>query len=259
MPSAQRDPHSGPDARATRAAAQPEGAGPEPSDTAWKALEVHRRLCPVYGCPIPYFHSLDPLSELVSSLLSHRTRNADSGRAFKALRARFPDWADLRDADVAEVEATIRGVTWPELKAPRIQAVLRAVQARHGSLSLDFLSDLTVDAARAWLEAIPGIGPKTSAAVLSFSVLRMPALPVDSHHHRVAQRLGLIGAKVDVGPSHPILRAQLPAGWSAQALYDNHEILMLHGQQVCHHRRPACGRCVLVDLCPSAQEACREP
>lgn len=216
-----------------------------------KALEIHARLCPVYGCPIPYFHSLDPLSELVSSLLSHRTRNADSGRAFKALRARFPDWAVLLEAPVAEIEATIAGVTWPELKAPRIQAILRAVAERHGALSLDFLKDWEVEAARAWLEAIPGVGPKTSAAVLSFSMLRMPALPVDSHHHRVAQRTGLIGPKVDVGPSHPILRAQLPADWSAQDLYDNHEILMLHGQAVCHHRNPACGRCVLLDLCPT--------
>ncbi|GJE16393.1 endonuclease III domain-containing protein [Methylobacterium marchantiae] len=219
-----------------------------------KALEVHHRLCPVYGCPIPYFHSLDPLSELVSSLLSHRTRNADSGRAFKALRARFPDWAEVVEARVEEIEATISGVTWPELKAPRIRAVLAAVAERHGSLSLNFLRDMEVDTARAWLEAIPGIGPKTSAAVLSFSILRMAALPVDSHHHRVAQRTGLIGAKVDVGPSHPILRAQLPADWSAQALYDNHEILMLHGQAVCHHRNPACGRCVLLDLCPTGQK-----
>ncbi|TXM63564.1 Fe-S cluster assembly protein HesB [Methylobacterium sp. WL120] len=243
-------------ARPLRAAAATDGP---PADLTAKALEIHRRLCPVYGCPIPYFHSLDPLSELVSSLLSHRTRNADSGRAFKALRARFPDWADLLAAPVDAIEETIRGVTWPELKAPRIQAVLRAVEARHGGLSLDFLGEMTVDAARAWLEAIPGIGPKTSAAVLSFSVLRMAALPVDSHHHRVAQRLGLIGPKMDVGPSHPILRSQLPADWSAQDLYDNHEILMLHGQQVCHHRKPACCRCVLVDLCPSAQVAYREP
>ena len=243
-------------ARPPRAAAATDGP---PADLTAKALEIHRRLCPVYGCPIPYFHSLDPLSELVSSLLSHRTRNADSGRAYKALRARVPNWADLLAAPVDAIEETIRGVTWPELKAPRIQAVLRAVEARHGGLSLDFLGEMPVDAARAWLEAIPGIGPKTSAAVLSFSVLRMAALPVDSHHHRVAQRLGLIGPKVDVGPSHPILRAQLPADWSAQDLYDNHEILMLHGQQVCHHRKPACGRCVLVDLCPTAQVAYREP
>ncbi len=157
------------------------------------------------------------------------------------------------------IQAVIAGVTWPELKAPRIRAVLRAVHARRGSLDLDFLGGMEAEAARAWLEAIPGVGPKTSAAVLSFSTLRMAALPVDSHHHRVAQRLGLIGPRVDVGPSHPILRAQLPADWRAQELYDNHQVLMRHGQQVCHHRRPACGRCTLVDLCPSAAIAVREP
>jgi len=234
---------------------------PTPGDPALaeKALAIHARLCPVYGCPIPYFHSLDPVSELISSLLSHRTRNAESGRAFKALRARFPDWEAVIDADVPEIEAAIAGVTWPELKAPRIRDVLRALRERCGSLELAFLAEMEVEAARNWLQAIPGVGPKTSAAVLSFSTLRMPALPVDSHHHRVAQRLGLIGKRVDVGPSHAILRAQLPADWSAQDLYDNHEILMLHGQQVCHHGKPACGRCVLVDLCPSAAVGAREP
>ncbi len=227
---------------------------PQPSDDLRaKALEVHRRLGEEFGLPIPYFHSLDPLSELVSSLLSHRTRNAESGRAFKALRVRFPDWSDLIDADVAEVEALIHGVTWPEAKAPRLRQVLRDVRDRHGALTLDFLADMDPDDARAWLAAIPGVGPKTSAAVLSFSTLRMPALPVDSHHHRVAQRLALIGPKVDVGPSHDLLRAQLPPDWSAQDLYDDHEVLMLHGQKTCHHRAPACGRCCLLDLCPAGQ------
>ena len=258
MPTSLFEPVSAP---SSNARAKSRGAVAAPADPAIadKALAVHARLCPVYGCPIPYFHSLDPVSELVSSLLSHRTRNAESGRAFKALRARFPDWDAVIDAEVPEIQAAIAGVTWPELKAPRIREILRAVRERRGSLDLGFLAEMEVATARSWLEAIPGIGPKTSAAVLSFSTLRMPALPVDSHHHRVAQRLGLIGKRVDVGPSHPILRAQLPADWSAQALYDNHEILMLHGQQVCYHRRPACGRCVLVDLCPSAAVSAREP
>ncbi|WP_430515432.1 endonuclease III domain-containing protein [Aureimonas ureilytica] len=232
-------------------AAEPAWAPPDEA-VREKALELHRRLCQTYECPIPYFHSLDPVSELISSLLSHRTRNADSGRAFKALRARFPDWDAMIEAETGEVEELIQGVRWPELKAPRLQEVLRALRDRQGKLDLDFLAGMEVEPARRWLEALPGVGPKTSAAVLSFSVLRMPALPVDSHHHRVAQRLALIGPKVDVGPSHAILRAQLPADWSAQALYDNHEILMLHGQKICHYRRPACDRCPLTDLCPSA-------
>ncbi|MFC4175275.1 endonuclease III domain-containing protein [Microvirga sp. GCM10011540] len=218
-----------------------------------KALAIHERLCAVYGCPIPYFHDFDPLSELISSLLSHRTRNADSGRAFKALRARYADWACLRDAPVSEVEETIQGVTWPEQKAPRLQAVLRAVTERHGRLSLDFLADMPAVEARAWLESIPGIGPKTSAAVLAFSNLRKPALPVDSHHHRVAQRTGLIPRSLSVGPSHAALAALLPPDWSAQQVYDNHEVMMLHGQRCCFFRNPACRRCAVLDLCPTGQ------
>jgi endonuclease III len=219
-----------------------------------KVLEIHRRLCVAYECPVAYFHSLDPLSELVSSLLSHRTRNADSGRAFKALRAAYPDWAAVRDAPADAIQETISGVTWPEQKAPRIQQVLRAItERRSGDLSLDFLADLGVTEARAWLESLSGVGPKTSAAVLSFSTLRRPALPVDSHHHRVAVRTGMIPATLAVGPAHAVLSAQLPPEWTAQQIYDNHEVMMLHGQRCCFFRSPACGRCVLLDLCPTGR------
>ena len=81
----------------------------------------------------------------------------------------------------------------------------------------------------------------------------MPALPLDSHHHRVAQRLELIPASLDVGPSHAALEAQLPEGLSAQEVYDNHEALMLHGQRCCYYRAPACQRCVVYDLCPTGR------
>ena len=218
------------------------------------ALEVHHRLCQTYGCPVAYFHSLDPLSELISSLLSHRTRNADSGRAFKNLRKRFASWEEVRDAELSAIMYEIAPVTWPEQKAPRIKEVLNEItKRRDGHLSLDFLKDMETDEAQAWLEEISGIGPKTSAAVLIFSTLRKRALPVDSHHHRVAQRLGLISAKTPVGPSHKILKAQLPAEWDAQKLYDNHEMLMFHGQRCCFYQSPACHRCVLLDLCPTGQ------
>ncbi len=159
----------------------------------------------------------------------------------------------MAGAPPAEVEAAISGVTWPEQKAPRIQSILRAIQGERGALSLDFLADLPVEDARAWLERLPGVGPKTSAAVLSFSLLRRPALPVDSHHHRVATRTGLIPPNLPVGPSHRVLAAQLPPDWDAQQIYDNHEVLMLHGQRCCFHRKPACARCPLLDLCPAGQ------
>jgi endonuclease-3 len=224
-----------------------------------KTLRVHERLCQAYGCPIPYFHELDPLSELVSSLLSHRTKNADSARAYKTLRAQFPDWAAVRDAPVADVERAVAACTWPEQKAPRLQNILRQIGDERDDLALEFLADISVAEARAWLERLPGVGPKTSAAVLSFSRLRRRALPVDSHHYRVAQRLGLIPPTVDIGPSHVFLEGLLPPEWDAQQVYDHHEVLMLHGQRCCYFRSPACHRCPLLDLCPFGQAVTAAP
>lgn len=217
-----------------------------------RLLVIHERLCDEYGCPISYFHTLDPLSELISSFINHRTTNAAAGKAFRRLREALPTWEDVVKAPTAVVEELLRGVRWPEAKAPRVQEILRRIHAETGGWSLDFLTSKSPEDARAWLERLPGVGPKTSAATISFSRLRMKALPVDSHHHRVAQRLGLIGPHVTVGPAHKILEAMLPPEWTAQQVYDHHEVLMFHGQRVCHWRLPACDKCVLRDLCPSA-------
>ena len=234
----------------------------EQADLSALALEIHRRLCDAYGCPVPYFQSLSPMAELVSSLLSHRTRNADSGRAFEQLRARFPTWEAVRDAPTADVQAELAPCTWPEQKAPRLQEILRLITERRGGVgedALDFLADLPVPEARAWLEELPGVGPKTSAAVLCFSRLRRPALPVDSHHHRVAQRVGLIPKSVAVGPSHARLAALLPDDWDGQRVYDHHEIVMFLGQRVCHYRSPKCPACPLLDLCPTGRARTADP
>jgi endonuclease-3 len=223
-------------------------------DLQLRLLEIHDRLCVEYGCPIAYFHNLDPLSELVSVLLSHRTKNKDSHRAFQQLTQQFPTWETVRDAPTEEVQKAIAPCTWAESKAPRLQQVLRLIGDRlNGNWSLDFLGEMPVAEARAWLESLPGVGPKTSAAVLAFSRIRGRALPVDSHHHRVAVRLGILPPNVDVGPSHKILEALLPENWTAQQVYDHHEVFMLHGQKCCFFRNPACDRCPVNDLCPSRQ------
>ena len=221
-----------------------------------KALLVHERLCQEYGAPFRFFDSKDALSELISSLLSHRTKNADSHRAYQQSVAAFPTWEQVRDAPTAEVELALKPCTWPEQKAPRIQAVLREISARCGTdapCALDFLADMPEAEARAWLKTIPGVGRKTSAATLLFSTLRIPAMPVDSHHHRVAQRLGLIGLKISEAASHALLENYLPPDWDAQQVYDHHEAFMCHGQKCCYFSGPACGRCVVLDQCPFGQ------
>lgn len=214
-----------------------------------KTLEVHRQLCALYHCPIPFFAERDPLSELISSLLSHRTKNRDSALAYQHLRQRFPTWEGVRDADVEAVRALITSATWPEQKAPRIQTVLRLITELKGELSLGFLAAMPVPAARAWLEQLPGVGPKTSAATLLFSNLRRPALPVDSHHYRVAVRVGLIAGNTSLTAAHRKLEGLLPTDWDAQRVYDHHEAMMLHGQRCCFYDRPACQRCPLIEIC----------
>ena len=216
-------------------------------------LEVHQRLSEVYGKQIKYFHDLDPLSELVSALLSHRTKNKDSALAFNNLRNIFGSWENVRDTATDEVQTAIKPCTWPEQKAPRLQQILSLITERCGTLSLDFLAEMEVTAARKWLEELPGVGPKTSAAVMSFSSLRAKALPVDSHHYRAAVRLGIIDAKIGEAKANRILENLLPPDFSAQEMYDNHQVMMRHGQKVCFHFKPDCKDCVLLDLCPTGQ------
>ena len=215
-----------------------------------RALLIDERLCAEYGAPFVPFSYRDPVSELVGSLLSHRTKNAVTRGAFQRLTEVYPSWEQVIAAPTGRVEQAIAAVTYPEVKAPRIQAALQQIKDRcEGELSLDFLADMPVREARDWLEVIPGIGAKTSAAVLSFSRLRMPALVVDTHHQRVAQRIGLVPPKASLEKCALQLQAYLPEDWDGQRVYDSHQGYMRHGQQVCHWRSPDCGRCVVRDWC----------
>ena len=221
-----------------------------PLSTRDRALLVDGILAEHYGAPFIPFSYRDPVSEMVGSLLSHRTKNAVTRAAFNRLRERFPTWEEVIAAPTEDVRAAIATVTFPEVKAPRIQEALRQVQARNeGALDLEGLSEVTVAEARQWLEQIPGIGAKTSAAVLSFSHLRMPALVVDTHHHRVALRMGLVPEKSSLEKAATILQAYLPEDWDGQRVYDSHQGFMRHGQRVCTYRRPRCEGCLVREWC----------
>lgn len=244
-----------PPSRSRRAPLLVTGNDPHLQD---RVKEVHRRLCASYSAPFPYPVGRDPLDELVLSLLSHRTRSQDSQQALDNLHSRFQRWQDLIEAPESAVREAIAPCTWPEQKAPRLQQVLSELaRRRDGVLSLDFLAALSPAEARLWLESVPGIGPRTSATVLLFSRLRIAALPVDSHHHRVAQRLGLIPLELNIGPAHAVLQNQLPESWDASTFHDHHQVMIRHGQRCCDWREPACQRCPLLDLCPSGQQRTR--
>ncbi len=209
-----------------------------------KALEVTRRLTELYG--VAEWSKKDPLSMLVDIILSHRTRDEQTAAAYDNLVKRFGSWEAMRDAPTSEVQEAIDNVNWPEVKAPRLQALMRRITEERGELNLDFLRDIPVEEGAAWLNRLEGVGPKTTAAVLLFSS-RKPILPVDTHVWRVSIRLGLIGKKVTADNAHALLQALLPN--DPQTIYNFHKALLRHGQRICVYDRPRCEKCILTDLC----------
>lgn len=215
------------------------------TDTA-RASEVLRRLHD--RTPLEPTHSrLEPMDQLVCTILSQNTTDAARDRAFADLKAAYADWPAVLDAPTAEVEQIIRGCGLANQKAPRIQRALRAaLEATPPGRppSLDFLRGRPPAEARAWLTAIDGIGVKTASIVMLFA-LDLPALPVDTHVHRVAGRLGLVGPKTTAERAHDLLEAIVPAA----DYLPFHLALIHHGRTVCRARRPACDECALADLC----------
>jgi len=208
-----------------------------------KTTRVHQRLLDHYGQPT-WRNPLPPLDELVSTILSQNTNDVNRDRAFAALRARFPTWEAVRDAPRRAVVAAIRPAGLANQKGPRIQQVLRAITAERGALDLDFLRDLPLAEARAWLMRFNGVGPKTAAIVLLFSLGR-PAFPVDTHVYRVTGRLGLRPAKMTVEQAHPHFERLL----APEAFDAAHLNLIRHGRETCHARRPDCAACFLRRQC----------
>jgi len=209
--------------------------------------EIVSRLAALYGEPLWRPHG-DAMTELVLTILSQNTSDANSGRAFMRLKNRFPTWEALMAAPTGEIESAIAVGGLARIKAPRIQAALEAVHEKRGGFDIDFLRDLPLEEAKAWLRELNGVGPKTAACVLMFALGR-PALPVDTHVHRVAQRLGLVPAKASAEKAHDILEGML----APEEVYPLHITLIKHGRRLCSAQRPQCRACPLLDGCPAGQ------
>jgi endonuclease-3 len=208
-----------------------------------RATAIHKKLIEVFGEPI-WRTPLPAIDELVSTILSQNTNDVNRDRGFNALRAKFPTWEEVRDADPEEVIEAIRPAGLANQKGPRIQQVLRSITGERGSLNLNFLADLPIEEARAWLTKFNGVGPKTAAIVLCFS-LNKPAFPVDTHIYRVSGRIGLRPEKMTVEQAHPHLESIFPP----ETYYAAHLNLIRLGREVCGARKPNCPQCPVCELC----------
>ena len=207
---------------------------------------THRRLERRLG-PLDPPLRRDPVEELVLTVLSQNTSDVNRDRAFAALRGRFPTWDALAAADASDVADAIRPGGLSQIKAPRILAILREIRDRDGSLDLAWMRDASDEDVAAYLVSLPGVGPKTAACVLAFSLER-PVIPVDTHVFRVAGRLGWIPPKANADQAHELLAALVPP----KLRVSMHVGLIRLGREICKAGRPRCEDCPLNDLCPTA-------
>lgn len=225
-------------------------ATPRPGTRA-HTLAIVRALADAQG-PLPWARRHDPVSELVTTLLSHSTTDVNQERAFRSLRSRFPTWDDVRRAPVAEVEEAVRVAGLAAQKAPRIQRVLDRIADDPRGSDLEWLGGAPLDEAMAYLTAMDGVGPKTAACVMCFS-FDAHVVPADTHVHRIAVRTRIVGPRAPATAAQARLTRWTPPGEA----FATHMRLIAHGRTVCLARAPRCGSCALLPLCPTGRRAGR--
>lgn len=208
-----------------------------------KYAEVAAELGKLYGVA-QWRKNTPAMDELISCILSQNTSDTNRDRGFDALKARFPHWQDVLEAPTEDVIDAIRPAGLSNQKGPRIQAVLRFILEQRGEFNIDFLQDMPLQEAKDWLTQLNGIGPKTAAIVLCFSFNR-PAFPVDTHVHRVGQRIGFLPEGISADKAHPVMEAVVPP----EDHYAFHINLIQHGRNICKARKPLCERCPITSHC----------
>ena len=218
----------------------------KPSSPGVEIALVQERLNSIYG-PIVWRPRMVALDELIFTVLTQHTSDLNAGRAYDSLRKKLPTWGEVIEADTVMVANAIRSGGLANQKSVRIQKILVEILKRLGHFELEFLAGLPLEQTRTWFTSLPGVGPKTAAVVMAFS-LKMPAFPVDTHIHRVSKRLGLISQKTTADQAHPIMEALIPE----DDRYDMHVLLITHGRQVCKAQVPRCASCPLTVECPAS-------
>lgn len=213
-----------------------------------KANLLHQRLIDLYGYP-EWRTPLPAIHELVCTILSQNTNDINRDRAFNQLLARYDSWEDVRLADEADIIDAVRVAGLANQKGARIKKILNQIYEERGDLDLSFLKEMDREDARSWLVKFKGVGPKTAAIVLQFS-LDIPAFPVDTHVNRITGRLGIRPAKMSVEKAHSYMESLLPP----ETYFPAHLNIIRFGREICHARKPSCEKCPFTDVCDDFQE-----
>jgi endonuclease-3 len=218
-----------------------------PAEKAW---QTHLLLNDFFG-ELPLEPRREPMHELISTMLSHRTTHANEEAAYFSMIGTFGDWEGVLAAPFEALADTLKPAKFPGAKAANIQKALALIRERSPDFSLDFLREMPEAEALAWLDELPGVGIKTASLLLLFNYQK-PVLPVDTHVHRVSQRVGILKATDTAEKAHLILAGMLPR--DAYVLFNFHKHLYWHGQRICTWKGPKCEKCPLQQICNYYQE-----
>jgi endonuclease III len=197
------------------------------------------RLSALYGTGDwrrPYLrdHAENPFQVLIGTILSQRTRDANTDVASARLFARFPDAVSLARAKPSEVEPLIRATGFYRVKSRVIRACSKQLLDRFAGVVPRTFEELT---------SLPGVGPKTANCVLVFGY-GIPAIPVDTHVHRIANRLGVVRTRTPE-QTEAALRERVDSRFWIPV----NPLLVQHGQNLCRPNRPRCPLCPIADQC----------
>jgi len=195
----------------------------------------------------------NPVDVLVATILSQATNDTLSGRAFDALKAAYPRWDEVLSADPAEVEKHLAVGGLQREKTKKIRDALTKIKEDFGEITLESLSSMTPLEAFSYLTSLPGVGPKTAACVIGFGLCK-PAFPVDTHVLRISKRLGLVSPKATAEKAQAILSEAVPLHLQMPL----HVLMIRHGRETCHSRKPRCESCPLRGDCAGVASPAQE-
>jgi endonuclease-3 len=176
----------------------------------------------------------DPFQVLIRTVLSQRTRDENTDRASRQLFSRFRTPEDMVRASVGEIERLIRPSGFYRVKARKVKEISKEILDRFGGKVPDDIGGLV---------SLPGVGRKTANCVLVYGY-KTPALPVDTHLHRIPNRIGLVKTMTPEETEKALERIVPRKHWIVI-----NELFVKFGQRICRPVRPLCYRCPIVDLC----------
>ncbi len=200
-----------------------------------KIIKILERFKNEYGTVPWNWHTRQkPFYVLIATIMSQRTKDSQTDEASKKLFEQFPTPELLASAPVEKIEELIRGVNYFKTKARRIKEVSQIITEKYGGKVPEDFKELI---------SLPGVGRKTANCVLLYG-FRKPVLPVDTHVHRISNRLGWINTKTPEETEKALIRL-IPEEWIPFI----NDFMVKHGQTICKPVNPLCNQCFINELC----------